>query len=129
MMGKLKIVRLLFVCSLVTLFALSNGCNSVRETSGGVDIKEATEVTFSELKKATAGEVSFRWWGSDVNFHYFETKKGFYRLETTFEMPHFDHLISQKAEPGERGVQACIDGETIAIWTQRRQLYGPALKK
>ena len=112
-MGTLKVI---LISSLVTLVTLSSGCNQVQDISAGVDVSHATEVTFAQRKEATKGETKFRWVGSDDNFHYFETQKGFYRLTTKFEMPHFKHLMDRKWEPGILRTDVRIVGEKIAVW-------------
>ena len=95
-----------------------SGCNG--KVAPGVDFDHPTEVTIVQLKEATVGEDSFKWLGSDRNFHYFHTQKGFYRLTSKFKMSQFDkgkysfeRLIQNDIKPGSFGMDVRFDGEEI----------------
>jgi hypothetical protein len=95
-----------------------SGCNG--KVVPGVDFDHPTEVTTAQLKEATEGEDFFVWLGSDRNFHYFHTKKGFYRLTSKFKMSQFDNgrrsferLIKNDIKPGSFGMDVCFDGGEI----------------
>ena len=92
------------------------GCS--QDISPGADIEQATKVTFTQFKAIVELEGPFYWNGSDKNYHYFQTRKGFYRIDSRLKMPDFQNQIESRVArgyaPGTMKSSACIDGDTIA---------------
>lgn len=119
---KTRIRADLFITALVLILAVGPvGCN--RTVSAGLDIEHATKVSFPEFKEATHGENKFLYLGSDKDYHYFKTQKGFYRLTTEFEIPRFKASIEMNAargvRPGTTATDACIVGDKIVYRSSR----------
>ena len=122
MMNILKLLRALYISSLVIVGPLTIGCS--RNVSAGPDVENATQVTFVQLKEATKGEDYFYWIGSDKEFHYFQAEKGFYRLTTKFEIPFFKSKIDRGDKPGTFQMRARTNGEKITGWSSRKDDEG-----
>lgn len=99
-------------CLLIGLIAGTIGCS--RDISPGLDVENATKVTIDELRDATQSESDFYWTGSDDNFHYFETKEGFYRLTPEHELPKGFDGMNRLGKPGTFGVPVVIRDGKIA---------------
>ena len=103
------------------------GCN--KDISAGADWEHATQVTFDELKEVTQGQRHFFWFGSDKDFHYFETHEGFYRLTTKFEIPQFAVHIERHNPLDTHKFRVVIVGDRFSFWSSRTEGMGMATEK
>lgn len=103
----MKVSTVVLFLSLIVCF----GCKP--DLTPGTDWKNARAVSFEQFKQVTNGE-TFMWVGSDDNYHYFKTNKGYYSLPASFKMPTLQRIIDRKQEPGALGVNVTIlNGESI----------------
>lgn len=72
-MYRIFLVVLTWLCVLTVV-----GCKT--NLNGGADNSHATTVTFNQFQQANKDEKVFWFIGSDADFVYFRTKKGFYRI-------------------------------------------------
>ena len=109
--------RVILVAASTCLFQL--GCS--QDLSPGVDVEHANTVNFVQFKKALGDEPYFFWCGSDRRYHYFQTRKGFYRLSSSFKMPAFErsleNMIAREIPPGTDFYPAYIENDQIAYRT------------
>lgn len=100
---------------LLTLVTATIGCQ--QDIEPGADLENATTVTIDQFRDATQDDDSFRWIGSDNDFHYFRTRKGFFRVATSeVEMPSFQSSIDRgQAEPGSVSSPAYLHPERNVI--------------
>ena len=125
------IYRSLVVGLLLILYCQTAGCN--RPVLAGADIDHAALVSFDQFKAATKDESKFWFLGTDKDYHYFMTEKGFYRMEAKFELPDFEIFIrnneATERKPGDTSSQAYIDGDMIKHWTSRMEKGSGERKK
>lgn len=107
----------IFYLALASLCALNLlGCKP--NLDAGVDVANATLVTFDQFREATKDEKVFYWLGCDEEFQYFRTKKGFYRMTTSSEIVDESRIRKSKLR-FESGVKIGEVSENVMIRSNR----------
>ncbi len=76
----------------------------------GPDVERATSVNLSQLREITKDDKVFWWLGGDLDYQYFRTRDGFYRIANSSGCMH------EAVSPDRDGILIAVGASRRVVW-------------